>query len=174
MSNASIFKSRTKKVSGAVQSGIDKALSEFVKTVPAQIKARTRVGGGLDSDDAGKLDGRRKQLDKLKNSTKDYRSTYKKNLSGQTTPSKSNLTATGQMLDSLRGRKRPGNKIRVSPTGNRTRELDGSSSGLSNIEVQKRVERNGRTFLGLTTAETNKFRRIARNIIKKKLAKAFN
>ena len=48
MSNASIFKSRTKKVSGAVQSGIDKALSEFVKAVPAQIKARTRVGGGLN------------------------------------------------------------------------------------------------------------------------------
>ena len=157
---------RAKRVSSAVSAGVKKALKAFEKEIPEQIRKRTRLGGGVEvRDKKTGLGGRRTTLEKLATSTKEYRSFYARSLHPQTSPSKSNLTATGQLLDSLEGRKRPGDIIKVSAEGRRLRDLDGSSSVLSNKQVQEYVERAGRGFLGLTDDEVKKFRSEARNII---------
>lgn len=69
-------------------------------------------------------------------------------LSETTTPTKSNLTFTGEMLDSLRGFVTGPGKGVVKPTGART---DGS--GLTNQQVANFVSEQGRPFLNLSNNE---------------------
>lgn len=58
-------------------------------------------------------------------------------------PNKSNLTLTGQLINSLKGRSNfRTQRITVKPTGSR-------SDGLKNEEVAGDVAKNGRPFLGL-------------------------
>lgn len=89
----------------------------------------------------------------LADSTKDTRKRYKKNLSDKTRPAKSNITGTGQMLESLKPDPSPG-KISIEiPTTKRNRELSGARSSTNNAEVAGYVQKNGRQFFGLTKSE---------------------
>jgi len=65
---------------------------EVAETVKRQVKDNTRAGFGIQKKS-------RAPLKKLKPGTVRRRQT--KNLSGETNPSKSNLTETGKMLDTL-------------------------------------------------------------------------
>lgn len=77
-----------------------------------------------------------------------------KNLHPHTTPETSNLTATGQMLDALRGRAGGGKvTIDIKPT-KRKKGLDGKvPKNLTNDDVRKYVEEAGREFLKLSAVE---------------------
>lgn len=171
MSNDKVFDRVFRKNKIAVERGLQIATKAVAKETTVQIKTRTRLGGGLSRDtESGKLDGKRKQLEKLSPSYKKQRQRYKANLDSKfTNVGRSNLTATGQMLKSIRSRVKPGNTVFTEIiAGGRRKELDGSSPRLNNKQIQEFVEEK-RPFLGLTTAESNKLRRLARDIILKQI-----
>lgn len=87
------------------------------------IQRRTRLGSGVEQTGAQKT-----PLAELASSTKLSRQRKKAAglLSDKTSPNKSNLTETGQMLNSLRGyarKKAKAGTIDVQPTGDRNRTL---------------------------------------------------
>ena len=87
----------------------------ILKWIPEQITRRTRTGKGV-SEDGGKTT----KLKAIKLSTQENRLRLKRkgNLSSVTTPRRSNATATGQMLDSIKG-KRSGSKFIFEFSGSR-------------------------------------------------------
>ncbi len=65
-------------------------------------------------------------------------------------PDKSNLTATGQLLDSLSGRvNKSTNEIIVTPTGTRDQTKQAKGGFSTNVALAKDLAERGRTFLGL-------------------------
>lgn len=77
-----------------------------------------------------------------------------KNLHPDTTPSTSNLTATGQMLDALRGRAGGGKvTIDIKPTKRKKGLYGKAPKDLTNEDVRKYVEDAGREFLKLSEVE---------------------
>jgi hypothetical protein len=91
------------------------------------------------------------------------------NLSQDTTPGTSNLTATGQLLDALRGRAGGGKvTVDIKPT-RRKAELNGKRSGLTNEQVRKYVEED-REFLKLSPQEKQDVIDLATQLIKDQLA----
>jgi len=124
------------------------------------IKVRTRVGKGVDN---GKL----KKLKPLSTSYIKLRELYESNLSSLTKPNKSGLTATGQMLDSIRfkisGLIRK--KIIIFFDNKRSGELSGAKSRLTNSQVAKHVQDNGRPFFEFADTEVKRFTRRLRKKI---------
>jgi hypothetical protein len=99
-----------------------------------------------------------------------YKPNKKPNLHPDTEPGKSNLTATGQMLDALRGRAGGGKvTIDIKPT-TRRKELNGKRSGLTNNEVRQYVEDAGREFLKLSPDEKKDVIDLATQLINEELA----
>jgi hypothetical protein len=100
-----------------------------------------------------------------------YKPNKKPELHPDTDPSKSNLTATGQMLDALRGRAGGGKvTIDIKPT-NRRKELSGKRSGLNNNQVRQYVEDAGREFLKLSPDEKQEVIDLATQLINEELAR---
>jgi hypothetical protein len=132
-----------------------KAARELAALIPELIKLRTRQAGeGVD----GELDG-------LEKSTEAYRQRYSENLHPDTTPSTSNLTATGQLLDAIQG-KNTGSKVKIDIKGGKRKgELSGGKSKKTNKDVRKYVEDAGRKFLELSEAEKDEVIELARQII---------
>lgn len=102
------------------------------------IRRRTRLGSGVESTGAAKS-----PLAKLKQSTIAARTRKKKQgkLSDKTSPKKSNLTDTSEMLESLQGRAING-LISVAPTGERNKRVAGYA-------IQGSATRPKRKFLDL-------------------------
>lgn len=130
------------------QSKVSKALEDLVSPQNLKpiandlaeiIRRRTRLGSGVDSSG-----GKKSPLKALKQSTVDSRKSKQTRglLSDKTSPRKSNLTDTAQLLDSLQA-KVVSKQIEISPVGNRK---DGN---LSNAQVGAYVESAGRKFLNL-------------------------
>lgn len=97
----------------------NKTLDLISKKTAEIITRRTRLGSGVEETGA-----RKTPLAKLASSTKKSRS-YKRSrgqLSDKTSPNKSNLTETGEMLDSIKGRA-INRMIEISPTGQRNKRL---------------------------------------------------
>lgn len=110
------------------------------------IKRRSRSGKGLNGQGFNDLSG----------PYIDYRQRYKNNLHETTTPRKSNITATGQMLDSMKAEGKAGQIVVNGPSGRRAKELDGKSRGGNNKDVARYVTEQGREFFGLTTEEKSR------------------
>lgn len=123
------------------------------------IRVRTRLGYGVES--AG---GERKKLKALADATirsrggmiritKAGKLSIRKNknskvrLSDQTTPGRSNLTRTGQLLDSLKPTYAATGVVVVGPDGTRRGEKK------SNADIAYYVTKGGRAFLNLTRPE---------------------
>jgi len=137
-----------------------KAAKEVAQLIPEIIKLRTRQEG----------EGVSGQLDSLEDSTIKYRKRYEDNLHPDTDPNRSNLTATGQLIDSIQGRN-VGTKIIIEPRkGKRKGELSGGKSRLTNREVLKYVEQNGRVFHELSKEEKKELIDLIEQIIKEELA----
>jgi hypothetical protein len=94
------------KFSSHLKEACDKALNQVLSTentqaiandLADQIRVRTRLGNGLDKNEG--------EPTKLKPLSPNYKKARAKNgqLSDQTTPNKSNLTLTGEMLDNVTG-----------------------------------------------------------------------
>ena len=92
-----------------------------------------------------------------------------KRLSSKTTPEKSNATATGQMIDALKGSSTGSTAKVVIKDSGRRKELNGGKSGLTNNEVRQFFEDNGREFLKLSPEEKNDMVDIATKLIKERL-----
>lgn len=113
------------------------------------IVKRTRLGYGVD-----RQFGSKQALKRLSDPYKEFRKRFS-GLSDATSPGKSNLTLTGQMLDSVKVIRATKGKIHFGPTGNR-------SDGLSNMQVAKYQERQGRVFNRISQLEYNQTLRFYR------------
>lgn len=94
------FKDLKKKVDGALREVLSKdTFNDIGKMTSEQIKTRTRLGKGVPESE-----GSFQALKPLADSTVGIRKDKKKagKLSALTTPNKSNLTETGELLDSLK------------------------------------------------------------------------
>lgn len=129
------------------------------------IKKRTRTGKAV-----GKMNGPTGKFVKIKEKTVDYRKKYEKNLSEFTTPGRTNITATGQMLDSLRSESKT-DSIVIYFEDKRTTELDGRPSKITNSKLAKYTQegsnnRPARPFLNLSRTEMDEIAKtIKRDIL---------
>lgn len=139
-----------------------KAAKELAIVIPEVIKIRTRLDG----------EGINGPLNELQESTEKYRTRYRENLHPDTSPGKSNLTATGQLLDAIKG-KSSGSKVTIEIKGGKRKgELSGARSKLTNKEVRKYVEDNGRKFFELSEKEREEATQLAKDIILEELKSA--
>lgn len=113
-----------KKFNKKVEKALDdltnsKNLSSIANDLAFVIKRRTRLGYGVEKSGDNK-----EKLAALKTSTVASRKKKKKkgNLAQETSPTKSNLTESGQMLNSLQGRA-INKMIEIGPTGDRNKKL---------------------------------------------------
>lgn len=120
-----------------VDRGTMKKLGEYAAE---KIKKRTRLGYSVAKDG-----GTKKGLNKLAGTTIKRRRAS--TLHGDTAPTKSNLTMTGQLLDSIQVVSESQGVVKIGPIGDR------SDSDLSNDEVGVYVTMAGRPFNHLSKAE---------------------
>lgn len=73
-----------------------------------------------------------------------------------TTPAKSNLTFSGQMLKSIKVKTTKQNEVIIGPQGYR-------NDGLTNEQVANSVQKFGRPFMFLSNLEIGKLKRFAKN-----------
>lgn len=138
----------------------------LIKKIIEQIRKRTKAGKGLSSSG--------KDLEKLKalsDSYKELRKKKRSKLGDKATPGKSNLTASGKMLDSMKGRKKKGPSLEF--------ELKGTTKGLgsksvSTDKVASYQEDQGRKFFGLSESEERGIQREIRKILEKIIKEEFN
>ena len=130
-----------------------KTLDDIGEKAVDMLVQRTRLGYGIKEPGSQK----QKKLDKLSPKYKAYRKLHKP--TGNSTPAKSNLTYTGQMLDDVQykvqGEKRDGRSVEI---------------GIYEDESAKKagwVTDGGRAFMGLTKAQVKELKIwIGRNLRK--------
>lgn len=175
------FSNKVIKALNNVDSGLDmKVIGQFALDA---IKIRTRLGYGVDSPGA-----KRKRLKRLSNSYIDYRrgrvrfyrtakskklvawkGKFKVPLSELTKPSKSNLTYSGQLIDSLKFRLSGRRSVEIGPTGSRTKVRPGEKSR-TNQQVSKYVQKD-RPYLNLSNNELRQITQLAQDMITKRVKK---
>lgn len=145
-------------------------MKEIGQIAADRIKVRTQLGRGVDVDGGPSV-----PLSKLKDSTKKSRKRKKElgDLSGLTSASKSNLTQSGQMLESIKVLKFSQGSAIIGPAGTR-------DDGKKNVDVAEYAEdgssnRSPRRFLHLSGSELSGIQRefVSRieNVIKRLLTK---
>lgn len=108
------------------------------------VKLRTQLGFGVSSQGSPR--------EKLKPLSKAYQAQRAKgNLSEYTSPSKSNLTRTGQLLSSIRVKTVSRNSVTVGPVGIR-------NDGKDNEQIGEYVSEQGRPFNHLSDVEVKRVR----------------
>jgi hypothetical protein len=129
-----------------------KGLGEYARDL---IKSRSRKGSGVD-----RQGGKSTRLKPLKDTYKKQRTRLKSRgaLSSETTPGKSNLTRSGEMLDN----------ITVKPVKNGA-ELQFANRKLS--ERAKAVSDKGRPFFTLSASELKKVNKLIKDAIKANIKK---
>jgi hypothetical protein len=176
------------KLRKALDKGIDGSFAEAQKL---KIVKRTQLGVGVNPDGTpykfeplsenykemrqGKArwytDKSGKKIKVTKSKTnRDF--VKKPKLAATTTPAKSNLTATGQLLKSLttvKVRMSGGIKWIIRVGDNRGRGLFGYPSTIGNRELVNILARKGRRFMDFTTSQKNQMAREIRLIILKYL-----
>lgn len=139
-----------------------KKIADFAANL---IKKRTRLGYGSEDRKKGKLKKlsesyKQQRAGKVAFARGKYGQTYsykpeeKPKLSTATTPAKSNLTNSGQMLDSIKGRSPADGYIQIYMDSKR-------NDGLTNQEVREFSEKD-RPFFELTEAERKQISREVR------------
>lgn len=158
----------TKRVNNFVEKGLDdKLLNKVGSNTVKQIVKRTRLGKGVKKPGGGAAF----KLLPLRNSTIDYRDNYSVNLSQFTRPNRSNLTATGQLLDSIThkiiSKKNNLKIIQIYFKENRTFELNNNKPRISHKKINENVEKQGRPFFYLAGFELNQIKSTIINAINK-------
>lgn len=120
----------------------------LIKEIPEQIQRRTRLGKGVS------VEGQNKKLDPLSDAYVKKREALKKkgDLFNETTPKRSNLTLTGQMLNAIIGFKESATRFVF--TFNTQRD-----DGKSNLDIARWVQEKGRNFFRLSSSEMKQFER---------------
>lgn len=143
-----------------------KNMRKYGEQAASMITLRTRLGDGVERDGAEKA-----KLRPLKPQTVKSRARAKDQgkLSELTTPQRSNLTRTGQLLDSVQVTKAAYGSVSVGPKGSRR-------EGGKNEDVAKHVTEGGRPFNHLSKVETKRIqdavKKDLRAEIKRRLTKA--
>ena len=155
-------------VEKALRSKVDKAIVQgfgerYADTLKERIVKRTRLGVGI---------GTNRNSEKLKPLQDDYKKVRRDNkirLASTTKPARSNVTATGQLLNSLTTVKikiENGVKYLITVSDRRGRDLSGNPSKIGNKRLVTYLERQGRKFLGFTKPQINEITRdIRRRLI---------
>lgn len=150
-----------KKIERAVFQAQKKAARELIQVIIDAIRTRTRLLRELASG---------KSIPKNEESTIKQRERHAKNLDADTSPSTSNATATGQMLNSMKG-KASGTKITIDLRSGRRKELSGSRPTQTNTEVNKYYEEKKGEWFALSGAERAEAIDYAAEIIKEEIKK---
>lgn len=133
------------------------AIGEFAAS---KIRLRTRLGFGVK-----KPNGSPSPLAPLEDSTK--KSRRKKDLSGDTKPGFSNLTETGQLLDSIKVVAVKKGEVEVGPEGSRDDGESNQNIGIWQTKGDSKRNRKPRPFNNLSKAES----RAVKNFIAKIVAR---
>lgn len=150
-------------------------MRKFGEQAAEMVRLRTRLGSGVEKEGANK-----RPLKRLSDSYKQvrrgkiafftrggkvipYTPDRPPSLHSHTTPSKSNLTFTGQMLDSLDVTSARRGEVTVGPTGSR-------KGGLTNKEVAGYVSKE-RPFNNLSKVEQKRMSEIIADILRKLIGK---
>lgn len=158
------FKNEVEKYGKQVKKSLRSVMPKLQKEVPEQIRTRTRLGNRVDHNFNDRLGGKTGKFDKLSNKYKRTRRKLKNNLDPKTTPAKSNLTATGQLLDSIKARRRGRTGLLIYLEKQRRVDLRGNPATIDNVTLAEYVEEK-RPFFALSDGELNKFRRMIRDKI---------
>jgi hypothetical protein len=138
-------------------------MRKYAEMASDMVRLRTRLGSGVDADGANKS-----RLKPLADSTIEERKRLKSRgeLSADTSPGRSNLTRTGELLDSIQPTQVSQGSAKIGPDGIR-------SDGLSNQKVAEYVTAQGRAFNNLSSVELKRIhdavKRDVRDIIKRLL-----
>lgn len=154
------IKDFTSKLKNVVKQAASRKELEAIGNFAADlIRKRTRLGYGAPKGEAGAVE--RFRLAALSQGWIRFRKTTGASwLSEFTRAGKSNLTFTGQMLDSLGVVRVKAGSVTIGPKGYRT---DPFSRGLSNEQVANFVAKKGRPFNNLTRPELAQVKRFYRN-----------
>ncbi len=181
-----ITKSMNKAVGDAVRRGVN---TEYVEELRDRVVERTQLGIGVDPETGNSVklpplssnykemrqgkarwytdkNGKRVKVTKAQDKTGQF--VKKPTLANTTTPAKSNLTATGQLLKALtvvKVRLQGGVAFFIRVKDQRGRGLFGYPASVGNKELVKLLAAKGRTFLGFTKSQKNQIRREIRQII---------
>jgi hypothetical protein len=150
-----------KKIANATFQAQKKAARELVQILIDTIRTRTRLLGELASG---------KTIPRNEDSTVRYRERYSDRLDSDTSPATSNATATGQLLNSMKG-KAIGTKIVIDLKTGRRKELSGSKSKITNTEVNKYYQEKKGEWFALQEAEKEEAIAYAAEIIKQEIQK---
>lgn len=134
-------------------------LDPIAKEAANTIKKRTRLGHGVKDGERGGAKKRLKDQKPLTDDYKKFRKKSKKLNKKVTSANKENLTLTGQLLDSIRG-KQKGKTIEIDVVNNR-------NDGKKNSDIISWQKDQGRDFFELTDKEVKRLR----NQLKKDLIK---
>lgn len=146
------------------------AMSAIGDELARRIKTRTQLGRGVN-----KTGGPSVPLARLADSTVDKRRRKRENgdLSELTTPKRSNLTATGQMLDSIKVTEVRDGQVTIAATG--TRSDRKRNDDVASYAEDGSNNRPKRKFLDLSGPELNALQRSVRDrieaVIKRLLTK---
>jgi hypothetical protein len=145
-------------------------LSDISDFSVQRVQAETRKGNDLTG--SSDIASAKKQPD-LSQATKNFRRRLLKGTVREThswwfdpdptfaKSDKSNLTATGQLLESLRGRITSSKgEVVVSPTGSRDSKRQNDNSIKTNVALAKDLASRGRTFLGLDKLGIKRIRKM--------------
>lgn len=136
-------------------------MNKIAKTLADSVRVRAQLGGSVA--DTG---SKKKPFKALSPGYKKQRKEFT-GLSDKTTPNKSNVTRTGQMIDSIKGiGKKAG--FEILPSGKR------SDTQLSNDDVAQYVEEQGRPFLNLSDKEVKELTRLLQESIADEINKCLN
>lgn len=152
-----------KKIERAIFQAQKRAARELIQIIIDTIRTRTRLLGEF-------ADGSKIASKKLSPLYVKQRERYSNNLDSDTTPTTSNATATGQMLNSMKG-KASGTKITIDLKTGRRKELAGNKSKLTNSEVNKHYEENKGEWFALQESEKQEAIDYAAEIIKEEIKK---
>lgn len=162
MSASAQLRIAQKKIQNAIFQAQKKAARELIQIIIDTIRTRTRLlkqlaNGStipaLESDAYKKL--------RAKNANR---------LDADTSPDTSNATATGQMLNSMKG-KATGTKITIDLKSGRRKELAGNKSKLTNTQVNKYYEEGKGEWFALQESEKQEALDYAAEIIKQEIQK---
>jgi len=141
-----------------------KELTEIGRMAINMISARTRRGFGV-----AQAGSKSRPLKKLSAGYIAYRKKSSKLNTALTSPGKSNLTFTGQLLDSLIVREVDVEKQKVFVNANNRKR----KGGKTNAEVAEFVSQQGREFLNLSRSEIVKIGRAFNNNLRANVKRNF-
>jgi hypothetical protein len=149
-------------------------MAKWMQETADEIKLRTRMGYGVEKDYATKkkFDGLSPAYIEFRKGEKQSKKNPGGELSKATSPTRSNLTYTGQMLDALRGRsagKYQGEiwlKDERKPTKRQTRSFGNNNLAVWNAE-------KGRNFMAISDLEFKRLNQKIEKVLTEEIRQAF-